>query len=183
MSIILYKIKDQEIIPTDEIKLSKDNIYIIVDKHMKRPKIWVWSGLKADISDRYFAGVSATRIKSQEKLYGASIEVVESGNEPESFPILEKNKIVERHQIIFKDIEEEADEIQGVEKKEVPETKEIIEEEGELVADISKTDKKLIQKYQKTLDAKEEKVVVFLEEMMEEFGKLTDKIRMFLETL
>ncbi|MFX1338640.1 MAG: hypothetical protein ACFFDK_08530, partial [Promethearchaeota archaeon] len=60
----------------------------------KRPKIWIWSGSNANIQDKYIAGASATKIKSKEKLYGASIEVVEDGSEPENFPIISEEKII-----------------------------------------------------------------------------------------
>jgi len=89
MNLTIYKVKEKKIIKTNEIPFEDNGIYIIIDQHMKRAKIWVWSGPDANNTDRYFAGVSATSIKSREKLYGASIEVVESGNEPESFPKLE----------------------------------------------------------------------------------------------
>ncbi|MFX1477618.1 MAG: hypothetical protein ACFFCI_05770 [Promethearchaeota archaeon] len=98
MSIILYKVKDRKYTEVkdrkftslEELKLQNDEIYIIIDKHMKRPKIWIWSGSNSNITDKYFAGVSATTIKSKKRLYGATIEVVESGNEPDQFPILKK---------------------------------------------------------------------------------------------
>lgn len=86
MSITLFKVKDKKIFKTDIKKLEDDSIYIIIDRHAKRPRIYVWSGNKSDNKDRYFAGVSATSIKSKEHLYGASIEVIEEGSEPESFP-------------------------------------------------------------------------------------------------
>jgi hypothetical protein len=86
MSITLFKVKDKKIFKTDFKKLEEDSIYIIIDRHAKRPRIYVWSGNKSDNKDRYFAGVSATSIKSNEHLYGASIEVIEEGSEPESFP-------------------------------------------------------------------------------------------------
>ncbi len=95
MSLTLFKIEGKEVTPTDDDQLGQDKIYIIIDKHAKRPKIWIWSGEESDIMDRYFAGVTATKIKSQMKLYGASIEVVESGNEPEHFPLLSKDSIIE----------------------------------------------------------------------------------------
>lgn len=91
MSLTMFKIKGKEIFPTDEYELEKDKIYIIIDKQVKRTKIWVWSGPNTSKMEKYFAGVSATKIKSTQKLYGANIEVVESGNEPESFPILSKD--------------------------------------------------------------------------------------------
>lgn len=95
MSLVMYKIVGREIIPTDEKTLEKDNIYIIIDKHTKKSKIWIWSGSGAKNMDRYFAGVSATKIKSKKRLYGASIEVVEEGHEPGHFPDLTKIEIKE----------------------------------------------------------------------------------------
>ncbi len=94
MSLILYKIQGKEIIQTEELTLENDKIYVIIDKHAKRAKIWIWSGSGVKSFDKYFAGVSATKIKSKLRLYGASIEVVESGNEPEGFPIITKDAIV-----------------------------------------------------------------------------------------
>ncbi|MFO8020712.1 MAG: hypothetical protein R6U96_18965 [Promethearchaeia archaeon] len=93
MSLNIYRVDERKIYPTDEKELKDDGIYIIVDKHMKRSKIWVWSGPNSSKVNRYFAGVSATKIKSNQQLYGASIEVVESGDEPENFPILSSTTI------------------------------------------------------------------------------------------
>jgi len=92
---MLYKIDGREIIPTDETKFNDDSIYIIIDKTVKKGKIWIWSGSEAKSMDRYFAGVSATKIKSKKRLYGASIEVVESGKEPDYFPDLKNIEIKE----------------------------------------------------------------------------------------
>jgi len=92
---MLYKIDGREIIPTDETKFNDESIYIIIDKTVKKGKIWIWSGSEAKSMDRYFAGVSATKIKSKKRLYGASIEVVESGKEPEYFPDLKNIEIKE----------------------------------------------------------------------------------------
>ena len=95
MSYILYKIEEREIVPTEDTILQNDRIYIIIDKTVKKSKIWIWSGSESRKMDRYFAGVSATKIKSKKRLYGASIEVVEGGNEPPLFPILNKETIIE----------------------------------------------------------------------------------------
>jgi len=95
LSIILYKIEGREIIPTEETQFSIDSIYIIIDKTVKKGKIWIWSGSEAKSMDRYFAGVSATKIKSKKRLYGASIEVVEGGKEPKYFPDLKNVEIKE----------------------------------------------------------------------------------------
>ncbi len=99
MSIILYKVKEHAVIPCEDNPLNPDNIYIIVAKTQIRPKIWVWSGPKSNIQDRYFAGVSATTIKSHERLYGSSIEVVEGGSEPDQFPKFDKVQIVRASEI------------------------------------------------------------------------------------
>lgn len=95
MSIELYRIQGSEVFATTESKLASEAIYIIVDKQAGRPRLWVWSGRKAKVRERYIAGVTATKIKSQQQLYGASIEVVQEGSEPESFPTLEADKISE----------------------------------------------------------------------------------------
>lgn len=95
MSLQLFRIDKSEVIPTDETTLESAHIYIIVDKLTMRPKIWVWSGKDSDMKERYFAGVNATKIKSFKKLYGASIEVVEEGNEPEHFPHLKSLESLE----------------------------------------------------------------------------------------
>ncbi len=99
MSIILYKVKERTVVPCEDNPLNPENIYIIVAKTQLRPKIWVWSGPKSNIQDRYFAGVSATTIKSHEKLYGSSIEVVEGGSEPDQFPKFDKVQIVKASEI------------------------------------------------------------------------------------
>ncbi len=91
----MYKIDGRELVPTDEKTLNKNSIYIIIDKHTKKSKIWIWSGSEAKNMDRYFAGVSATKIKSKKRLYGASIEVVEQGHEPGHFPDLSAVEIKE----------------------------------------------------------------------------------------
>lgn len=94
MSLKLYKVKNKKVIPTDEIKLKNDGIYIILDKQTKRPKIWIWTGSNANIQDKYIAGASATKIKSKEKLYGATIEIVENGSEPKNFPIISEDNLI-----------------------------------------------------------------------------------------
>ena len=111
MSIILYKVKENKIIPCEDNPLNPENIYIIVAKTQLRPKIWVWSGPKSNIKDRYFAGVSATTIKSQERLYGSSIEVVEGGSEPEQFPKFDKVQILKASEVVIPSIEKETLEI------------------------------------------------------------------------
>lgn len=92
---MIYKIKDREVIPTNEFNLENDTIYIIIDRHKKKPKIWVWTGTEAKKDDKYYAGMAATKIKSKEKLYGAGIEHVESGDEPKNFLSITKEKIIE----------------------------------------------------------------------------------------
>ena len=95
MSLTLYKIKEKEVVLTNELNLENDMIYIIVDRRKKKPKIWIWTGTDARKDDKYYAGMAATKIKSKEKLYGASIEHVESGDEPKSFLAITKKKIIE----------------------------------------------------------------------------------------
>jgi len=95
MSLTLYKIKEKEVILTNELNLENDLIYIIVDRRKKKPKIWIWTGTEARKDDKYYAGMAATKIKSKEKLYGASIEHVESGDEPKSFLAITKEEIIE----------------------------------------------------------------------------------------
>ncbi len=107
MSIILYKVKEHTVIPCEDNPLNPENIYIIVAKTQLRPKIWVWSGPKSNLQDRYFAGVSATTIKSHEKLYGSSIEVVEGGSEPDQFPKFDKVQIVKASEIEVPVVEKE----------------------------------------------------------------------------
>jgi len=95
MSLMIYTIDGKDIVPVNDIKLKEDKIYIIIDIHAKRPKLWIWSGVNSSMIDKYHAGVSATKIKSRKKLYGASIEVVESGAEPEQFPNLSEAQLIE----------------------------------------------------------------------------------------
>ena len=94
MSITLFKVENKTIIRSADNEFDPSGIYIIVDRTPVRPKIWVWSGPNSNIKDRYFAGVSATTVKSQEKLYGSSIEVVEGGAEPEQFPKMDEVRIL-----------------------------------------------------------------------------------------
>ncbi len=94
--ITLYKIEGKKLIGTNNPALTTEGIYIIVDRTKKRPKMWIWSGGKSDKLDKYHGGVVATKLKSNLKLYGASIEVVEEGNEPENFPTLNKQHILEQ---------------------------------------------------------------------------------------
>ncbi len=105
MSIILYKVKEHTVVPCEDNPLNPENIYIIVAKTQIRPKIWVWSGPKSNIQDRYFAGVSATTIKSHEKLYGSSIEVVEGGSEPDQFPKFDQIQIMKASEVEVPTIE------------------------------------------------------------------------------
>ena len=94
--ITLYKIDNKKLIGTNNPNLLTDNIYIIIDRSKKRPKIWIWSGNKSDKLDKYQGGVIATKLKSGLKLYGASIEVVEEGSEPENFPALSKQHVIKQ---------------------------------------------------------------------------------------
>ena len=90
MSLLMYKVKDSQLVKCKDTELDPEYNYIIIDKHIKRPKIWVWRGPDSNIKNRYFVGVSATVIKNQELLYGSNIEIVEAGSEPEQFPKLEE---------------------------------------------------------------------------------------------
>jgi hypothetical protein len=95
MSIIMYKVEENQLVKCQDKVLDPERNYIIIDKHMKRPKIWVWRGPNSNVKDRYFVGVSATVIKTQEALYGSSIEVIEGGSEPEQFPKLDEAQYIE----------------------------------------------------------------------------------------
>lgn len=92
----LFKIENKKIFGTNNPNLETENIYIIIDKSKKRAKMWIWAGAKANKLDKYHAGVLSTKLKSSLKLYGASVEVVEEGNEPKSLPTLTKQHIIEQ---------------------------------------------------------------------------------------
>jgi|SRR5271157_2032771 len=160
MSISLYKVENKNIVRSTDLELDSDSIYIIVDRTAMRPKIWVWSGPNSKVKDRYFAGVSATTIKSQEKLYGSSIEVVEGGSEPEQFPKLEESRILapseeEEQQILplekgrGRDIYTEEEELNEEEIETSPEISEEVEneEEGEEVGDTGSVTEEEISDY------------------------------------
>ncbi|MHA1148093.1 MAG: hypothetical protein ACTSR8_07580 [Promethearchaeota archaeon] len=168
MSIMLYNVKDRKIIPTEEIKLESDKIYIIIDTHMKRSKIWIWSGFNSSIRDRYYAGVSATKIKSQQKLYGASIEVVDEGNEPENFPILSEDKVMKAIEIEEIAVEEKDEIIQEQELDKI-DTK--IVEKKIPQAERTQTDRIRIEKLKnalKEISLSLENVVVQINNLMED---------------
>jgi len=172
MSLTIYKIAGKEIIPTDEYELEKNKIYIIVDKQVKRTKIWIWSGPNTSNKEKYFAGVSATKIKSSQRLYGANIEVVERGNEPESFPIFSKNtKIVKPKSPKPVSFEENI----GEEFKEVEFQKSTpIEIQGQSI-----TDEKNLEV--KKVDIKEIKVL--LNDITKNLKNITSKIDDFLDNI
>jgi len=119
--------------------------------------------------EKYFAGVSATKIKSSQRLYGANIEVVESGNEPENFPILSKNaKIVKPKSPKPVSFEENI----GEESKEVEFQKSTpIEIEDQPI------DNQINQK-EKKVDI--EKVKVLLNDITKNLKNITNKIDAFL---
>lgn len=169
LSLKIYQLEGRKIEPIDTTKLNEGKIYIIIDTHAKRTKIWIWSGAKSNMMDRYFAGVSATKIKAKKKLYGASIEVVESGSEPEQFPKLAKLEgIIER--------DEEFEEIL------------LTEEESELEAEIKplKT-KEPKPEFTEPIGAEvnEEEIISklksFLKDLSNDMGEIQKKISTFLE--
>ena len=185
MNLILYKVKDQKytnvndrkLTSIDDLKLDNDEIYIIIDKHMKRPKIWIWSGPDSKLQDRYFAGVSATKIKSKERLYGATIEVVECGNEPDQFPILTKEKISEPTKEGKPFI---------IEEKEVaePTTEEMVGIEVESVTtSIEDSQPKPLKIVEKMDFITQQKVISLLKEISQDLEKLQNKINIFLMDL
>ncbi len=169
ISLILYEVEGREILPVEEATFESNKIYIIIDKHRKkRSKIWIWSGPDSNILDRYFAGVSATRIKSKEKLYGASIEVVESGNEPKQFPKLTKDRIMkpteEEPSFMSEDIVEEVSKAEDIFIEEVHSEPLLIpKESGDMIS---------IQK-----------MTGFLKELSLDLGKMREKINKFLSDL
>ncbi|MHA1821401.1 MAG: hypothetical protein ACTSU2_16015 [Promethearchaeota archaeon] len=83
----IYRIFEGNLEEAKVSKLSEDAIYLIIDTSNVKPRIWVWVGKNASNKDKYFAGVSATKIKSKERLYGAPIDHVEQGDEPNEFPM------------------------------------------------------------------------------------------------
>jgi len=172
LSLRLYEVDGREITPIDETELKEDKIYIIIDTHAKRSKIWIWSGMKSNMMDRYFAGVSATKIKAKKKLYGASIEVVESGNEPEIFPKLSELEIILPEDEKFEEIlltEEES------QLEEEISTVESIETEPNITESSSKPDLEqsdVIQKFK-----------IFLNDLSEDMGRMQKKITNFLGEL
>ena len=169
MSLILYEVASREIIPIEEATFESNKIYIIIDKHRKkRPKIWIWSGPDSNILDRYFAGVSATRIKSKEKLYGASIEVVESGNEPKQFPKLSKDRIMkpieDEETYLSEDVVEEISKAEDI----------IIEEAHSEPIEIPEVSNNVVSI---------QRVTSILKELSLDLGKMREKINKFLSEL
>lgn len=171
LSLKLYQVEGRKIEPIDTTKLNEGKIYIIIDRHAKRTKIWIWSGAKSNMMDRYFAGVSATKIKAKKKLYGASIEVVESGSEPEQFPKLAELEGIIQWDENFEEIlltEEESElegELEPIKAKELePELEEPLE------AGISQG--KIVKKLKS-----------FLKELSNDMGEIQKKITNFLEDL
>lgn len=190
MSIILYKVKDgkykevkdAKFTSLEDLRLENDEIYIIIDKHMKRPKIWVWSGSNSNIKDKYFAGVSATTIKSRRKLYGATIEVVECGNEPDQFPILKKEKDLDS-------IKQE--DISSTEEKElidqIKEDISVVEEDPLLSTTTSQMEVPIEDSKPKSLHTTEkvdfinqQKVILLFKEISHNLEQIQKKIAIFL---
>ena len=184
MSITLYKIEGREIIPTDETEFKEDSIYIIIDKSRKKGKIWIWSGSEAKSMDRYFAGVSATKIKSKKRLYGASIEVVEGGNEPDYFPDL---KNIEIQEASGEKIEFEKIIVPGLEQEEVRPLK----ASGKSAATQVKSKQDSIQEESKEEISKEKEsklllkqyIASLLKEISLDMEKIQKKIESFLNNL
>ncbi|MBY9007422.1 MAG: hypothetical protein KGD63_11760 [Candidatus Lokiarchaeota archaeon] len=169
ISLILYKVENKEIIPVEEAPFESDKIYIIIEKHRrKRSKIWIWSGPDSNMLDKYFAGVSATRIKSKEKLYGASIEVVDSGNEPKQFPKISKDRIMkpieEGEYYLSDDIIEKISKAEDI----------IIEEVHSEPIKIPKETDNMISI---------QKVTSILKELSLDLGKMREKINKFLSQI
>ena len=100
MSISLYKMENNQIVTCQDTVLDPSQNYIIVDRQSQPPKIWVWRGPESNIKDQYSIGVSAIMIKTQEALYGASIKIVDGGDEPKDFPILEGLELIKAKPII-----------------------------------------------------------------------------------
>lgn len=176
----MYKIIGRELVPTDEKKLDKDNIYIIIDKHAKKSKIWIWSGSEAKNMDRYFAGVSATKIKSKKRLYGASIEVVEQGKEPEHFPDLNAIEIrepsenkIEMDKVIIPlatEIPEKSPTVKQVKREEIRAQAKIIEP-------------KAFEKETDDFSSFKKKMTSLLKEIAGDIENLQSKIKSFLTEL
>jgi hypothetical protein len=207
MSILLYKVENKNIVRSTDKTLNEESIYIIVDRSLIRPKIWVWSGAKSNLKDRYFAGVSATTIKSQEKLYGSSIEVVEGGSEPEQFPKLEEGRIIapsaEEMQVPIPmeeakipTVVETATEVSSAEVKVEPEAgqeltqeiqQEVAEEVVEMVPEIKDTPKKAARKRATAESAADrlwkQKMKSFLTELSRDIESIKNKVDGFIADL
>ncbi|MFX1276598.1 MAG: hypothetical protein ACFFBP_17570 [Promethearchaeota archaeon] len=184
MSITLYKIEGREIIPTEETEFKEDSIYIIIDKSRKKGKIWIWSGSEAKSMDRYFAGVSATKIKSNKRLYGASIEVVEGGNEPDYFPDLKNVAIKEatEEKIKFEKIivpvseQEEIKLIKAKSKGSAPQVK-------SKQAPVQEVSKEEISKEKESKLLLKQNITSLLKEISLDMEKIQNKIQSFLNNL
>ncbi len=68
--------------------LESENAYVIVDR--KGNILWMWKGAKCSPGDAYKAGVATTKLKSELRMYSASIKQVEEGDEPDNFPSIEQ---------------------------------------------------------------------------------------------
>ncbi len=171
MSLRFFKVERTEIIPMEDIALQEDKLYIILDTHSKRSTIWIWSGPKSDMMDRYYAGVFATKIKAQKKLYGASIEVVQGGNEPEEFPKLDQLQLVTQiddkfEELVFNqvnsEVEKEIQDTEATKSREPPnETKAIGKSEIQL----------------------KNQITSLLNELIIDIGKIQERIKNFSDKL
>ena len=185
MSYILYKIENREIVPTEDINLKEDMIYLIIDKTGKKSKIWIWSGPNSNNMDRYFAGVSATKIKSKKRLYGATIEVVDGGNEPSYFPVLTKDALkgdvtdkIDIEKVIVPEIEDkEEKEIEpvmttdSVDAVEIEATTEVVSR----LEDLKIAEEQVLELKNKFKD--------FLSDLTMDLAVFQKKIKVFLEDL
>lgn len=184
MSITLYKIEGREIIPTEETEFNEDSIYIIIDKSRKKGKIWIWSGSEAKSMDRYFAGVSATKIKSKKRLYGASIEVVEGGNEPDYFPDLKNIEIKEatEEKIEFEKIivpVSELEEINPIKAKSRGSAPQVKSKQ----APVQEVSKEEISKEKESKLLLKQNITSLLKEISLDMEKIQNKIQSFLNNL
>lgn len=186
MSFMLYTIRDKDLIPLDDIDINEKQIYIIIDIHGKRSKIWIWSGSEANKLDRYLAGVSATKLKSRRKLYGASIEVVESGKEPEEFPELSESELIKSTDEEFHTIEkiQPESEPESIPK---PQLEPELEEEADSVSEKKEKEQTNEQirvvELEKELSDIKEKVNLFFKEIGKDLNEIQKKMEDFLKNM
>lgn len=171
---MLYIVKGREMVPTDDLSFENNRIYIIIDKRMEKATIWIWTGSEATKVDKYHAGVSATKIKSKEKLYNASIEIVESGNEPENFPKLTEEDISEPKALILE--QKQADEIKSASVSPELQVKSAVKPTSEI------SQPKPLEPPERP-DLLSKKVRSFLEEISHTIETLQNQIKKFLADL